>query len=37
MSDQLAVGLDKEELRALIEATAAMEMADIDATFGRLS
>ena len=33
--EEFAPGADKE-LMALIEATAAMEMADIDATFGRL-
>jgi len=34
--EEFSPGADKE-LRALIEATAAMEMADIDATFGRMS
>lgn len=34
--EEFSPGAD-EELRALIEATAAMEMADIDATFGRMS
>jgi Mn-containing catalase len=34
--EEFAPGADPD-LRALIEATAAMEMADIDATFGRLS
>ena len=33
--EEFSPGADKE-LRALIEATAAMEMADIDATFGKL-
>ena len=33
--EEFSPGADKE-LRALIEATAAMEMADIDATFGRM-
>ncbi|WP_020098249.1 manganese catalase family protein [Microbacterium sp. 11MF] len=33
--EEFSPGAD-EELRALIEATAAMEMADIDATFGRM-
>lgn len=33
--EEFSPGADKE-LIALIEATAAMEMADIDATFGRL-
>ncbi|WP_223623355.1 manganese catalase family protein [Microbacterium sp. EST19A] len=33
--EEFSPGAD-DELRALIEATAAMEMADIDATFGRL-
>ncbi|WAA65576.1 manganese catalase family protein [Microbacterium oxydans] len=33
--EEFAPGAD-DELRALIEATAAMEMADIDATFGRM-
>ncbi|PRA82238.1 manganese catalase family protein [Microbacterium sp. MYb66] len=33
--EEFSPGAD-EELRALIEATAAMEMAEIDATFGRL-
>ncbi|WP_091229205.1 manganese catalase family protein [Microbacterium sp. 3J1] len=34
--EEFAPGADAD-LRALIEATAAMEMADIDATFGRMS
>lgn len=34
--EEFSPGAD-DELRALIEATAEMEMADIDATFGRLS
>lgn len=34
--EEFSPGADKD-LRALIEATAAMEMADIDATFGRMS
>lgn len=34
--EEFSPGAD-DELRALIEATAAMEMADIDATFGRMS
>jgi Mn-containing catalase len=34
--EEFSPGADKD-LRALIEATAAMEMADIEATFGRMT
>ncbi len=34
--EEFSPGAD-EELMALIQATAEMEMADIDATFGRMS